>query len=461
MASTSSLPATPRRDHYRYLEAPLRRPLLVLVPTALMALVGVAAGLLLPERYRTATVVGAEWESEDDAAALRLGADLEARRLQAVRQRLLSHAATERLPSTVSVTPRGTNAFVIECVDRDPAMAAQVPNRLADLLVTEAGNERVKRAASDPRLLEARLQAARKVLEETQAALRSQAGGVKAGVQASGTVEPAVEADAGDVRRERLLAERRALDLDLSAARARADRLQRSIDAESRPVVADAGASAELARLRAQRAELRKKYTEEHPDVEALTRRIRKLEAAVPSSVAPTPNPQLALLRAQLAEVEGELEALGQNRDRLDAEITRPTGRARPAKPPKPDLGALTRQRDQAQTAYLSLEEEWRAAEAAARLGRGPIARFVVLAPARVPTKPYFPNRVMLALASVVVGLMLGLMACVVAEARVRSIAGPEDLQALLPQPVLAEISFVKAGSSRKNRAQGEGAARR
>ena len=122
---------------------------------------------------------------------------------------------------------RGADAFVIEYVHADPEKAALVPNRLASFLVAEAAEERARRSAADPRLLEARLVEARKAMEEKAAVIRRLREGGASIVPAAPDPEPG--------RRERLEAEKRAVALDLSAAMARAEGLRLAIAAEERP----------------------------------------------------------------------------------------------------------------------------------------------------------------------------------------------------------------------------------
>jgi uncharacterized protein involved in exopolysaccharide biosynthesis len=87
-------------------------------------------------------------------------------------------------------------------------------------------------------------------------------------------------------------------------------------------------------------------------------------------------------------------------------------------------------------------ESARRAAEAGP--GRGPIARFELLADATLPATPESPDPVLHGLAGALVGLLLGLLAAVVAEHRDRSVKGPEDLEDILPVPLLATLPEVR-----------------
>lgn len=224
MSSVEPLPPLPGplsgRRHIRvWLEAPLRRPLRVLVPTALVLLAALGAAFLLPPRYRAATTLRAEWEIEKDPAVLKANRDMASRRLQAVRQRVLDRPLIERLlreanapPAhgetvtfseqvdamldAVGIEPGPAAAYTIEYVHRDPVRAALVANRLAALVVEAAESERARRP--DPDVLEARLVKAREALEEQQAAVRR----LREGVSGAAAAEPAATRPRPDPQRE-------------------------------------------------------------------------------------------------------------------------------------------------------------------------------------------------------------------------------------------------------------------
>jgi uncharacterized protein involved in exopolysaccharide biosynthesis len=451
-------PPWARRRIREYLESPLRRPLLVAVPAALALLGALAAAFLLPPRYRASALVQAVWSREADAALQRMTGDVAGRRLQAVRGRVLGRAMIDRIlrevgpyrptggeapplarqseemSAAVSVEPRAGDGFLIQYVHDDPAMAALVSNRLASLLVEES--ERAAGAHADPVLLEARLADAGKALEEKRAAIRRRQEKVSKG--SSGEPDPAREQLA------RLDAEKRALAADLAASRTRADSLRRAIESEIRPpTTVEGDRRAELEQLRSRLAELRKRYTEEHPDVKALKARIHRLEAALPSGA----DALVSSSRAQLAEVDAQIESLRQREARLEAESAQ---LAKGFRSPTEDLETLGREFDEARKAYLTLQEEWRAAETASRVGGGSSPRFTLGRPAAVPSGPCFPNRVLFALVGLALGLTLGLGAAMVAESQDLSVKSAADLRKILAPPLLAEIPFVRVPRRRR-----------
>lgn len=130
------------------------------VPAALALVGGVGAGMLLSPRYRASTSIRAHWGVE--GVSRRTAAELDARRLQSMRQQILNRSSVEAvlrddpppprdgvpmqervdtLLASVRVEARGEGVFAIECVHRDPKRAAVVCDGLAKLLVERAQGE--------------------------------------------------------------------------------------------------------------------------------------------------------------------------------------------------------------------------------------------------------------------------------------------------------------------------------
>jgi GumC protein len=443
----------------RWLRAAARRPLLAVAVSVATVLAAVAVTFVLPARYRASTAVRAVWTIEADKALQRVTGDVAGRKLQALRGRALSPFVTQRilaeiepyrkadgdeppaaeqlarLLAAVSVERQGPDAFVIHYVHDDPGTAARVSNRLASLLVEEAEKEDAAQSQAHAELLAVRLNEARETLERRREALQSGHAGQ--------SVESSTEASPSPEQATRLEVEKIAVASDLAAALARADAFRRALEDEDRRGTESSDPRAqELERLRARLADLRKRYTEKHPDVQALLRRIRRMElASLPGAGR---SEQVSSLKAGLGDVEREIDDLKRRQARLQAESARLTRRARREGRSVEDLGRLTREFDEAHRAYRALEDEWRAAETAARTGGNAAPQIVVLQPASVPREPWFPNWIHFALVGVAFGLVLGLWVSVVAESRDRSVRGPEDLREMLPYPLLAQLPFVR-----------------
>jgi uncharacterized protein involved in exopolysaccharide biosynthesis len=143
-----------------YLEAPLRRPRLVLAPALLLAGAAALLALTLPEHYRSSALVAALWDDVDET--LLRQPEVAKRRSQLVRQRLTERVLVEqvlretrpytrasgalpsaeeqmqRLLADLRVRPLTPSSYVVEYVHRDAQKAALVPNRLVAALEAQA-----------------------------------------------------------------------------------------------------------------------------------------------------------------------------------------------------------------------------------------------------------------------------------------------------------------------------------
>lgn len=428
-------------------------------------LAGLALSAALPPSFRASVRVRAEWDRPGDGVAVRRLSNEASRRLQQVRQRLTSPAAiaralrdvrsdpsgsqaaaaspaeTEAVRDAVDVRPGDDGTYLVGYAHRDAVRSALVANRLTDALVEEVASEAAG-SKPDAEALRVRLLEARRTLEEKEVALlglRQRETGAVSGGKAATVPSP------GPLEKET-----RKVSVELAAARARAELLRQTIEtAPAAATVEPSGPAAELARLRTNREDLRRRYTDAHPDVEAIDRRIRQLEANLPPAAAPAPAPPVE--PSALAEVEASIRALEEREALLEAEAAKVNGRRQPAGRPADDRRGLLLDVQRAQESYQALVAEWRASETASLVRGSGLILFQVLEAARTPDRPTFPDRRLLAVTGLSLGLALGLVAALVAELRDRTVKGPEDVQALLSAPLLATLPLVRASRFRSS----------
>ena len=386
----------------------------------------VAASFVMPKRYRSSTLILVEsekvpetfvpkmsTESMDAARAdgapgsaqphpARAGRQGRAAVLRSVgrppRCRTPSNRCGARSPSRRRVrTP-----FLIEFVHNDPEKAASVANRLASVFIEEAEGQREKQAVEGFEFIDSQL-------KETRASARVQGGGGPP-VQGAEPREPSRAAPTNVATLQRLQMELQTVSENLRAAQARADLLRQAAQQEANnPGVRTVDVPSQLDQLRGQLAELRNRYTDQHPDVQALQRRIRELEQSpavvvVPSSGEPEPaggsagrpaaagGARAGRARARRAEVE----AAGP--PHRGASRQRPADRAAAGDDDprlRPAAGILPH--------LLKKQMEARMAEQMERRWKG--ARFKILDPAHAPDRHYFPNRPLFALFGMLGGL--------------------------------------------------------
>ncbi len=201
----------------------------------------------------------------------------------------------------------------------------------------------------------------------------------------------------------------------------------------------------ELNRLRDDLAALRARYTDQHPDVETLRRRIARLEAAEAGATpAPAPTPPVET-GEEIRLAEEELAALAEQRALLESRMARLA--SVPVSPDRGEPSLLERRYAELQDRYVTLEQQReQALQGEVRARSRSSARFHVLDAARPPETPYFPSFPLFAAAGTLLGLLAGALGVVAAEGLAPSITTPEDVEEILGSPLLAEIPMTRAG---------------
>jgi polysaccharide chain length determinant protein (PEP-CTERM system associated) len=455
--------STELRPVQEYLEVPLRHPLLVVGPTILVLVLSVVLALVLPERYRSSTLILVEAEAVPETFVRKLASDSIGRRLQTVRQEVLSRTRLEQviteldpypslnanpapissqvesMRSSITIRTKGSDAFTIQYVHTDPVMAMQVTDRLATLFIEEAETEREQQAIEGTEFIESQLDEMRMSLEEKETAV--------ARFKERNLGRLPEQLDTNLATLQRLQMEQQTLEESIRSAEARSDLLRQSL-ATGTPVVLDAAErdpSLALTELRQQLATLRSRYTEHHPDVKAAVARVRELEAATVSVEEATEVPEfdgkMASTEEALRQNQIEIDLLRDRRAKAVDDMARLQARVEGAPRVEQQLSALTRDYSQLQESYLKLLQKQidaRMAEQLERRWKG--ARFQVLDPADVPDEPFFPPRMLMVFAGLVGGLGLGLLTAFGADFLDHSFKNPDQLENALGMPLLAVI---------------------
>src|SRR5271169_6550782 len=140
-------------DVLQYLEIPLRRPWHVIVPFAVILVAALVTASVLPKRYRSSTLILVESEKVPEAFVQKMVTDRPGRRLQTIKQEVLSRTrletvinelqpygpvtqqsltvGVETMRGSIEIGVRGNDAFSIDFVHTNPEVAMKVANRLA------------------------------------------------------------------------------------------------------------------------------------------------------------------------------------------------------------------------------------------------------------------------------------------------------------------------------------------
>src|SRR5262249_42798267 len=207
-----------------------------------------------------------------------------------------------------------------------------------------------------------------------------------------------------------------------------------------------------LDRARAELKALTAQFSNKHPDVKAAVAELKRLEAEQPApdaSATRTPaavvaarnnaarinetiiaeRERVAGLRSQVQLMASELEPLNAERRRVLGDIA--ALQARIAKLPmrEQQLASVTRDYETSKSNYQSLLDKKLGADVAADMERRKQAeQFVMLEPARVPTIPVRPKRILLSAFALVFGLFAGLASAFCAEWKSDHLLGAWEL---------------------------------
>jgi polysaccharide biosynthesis transport protein len=447
-----------------FLEAPLRRPFHMGIPLGIALALAVAASFILPKMYRSATLILVESEKMPDSFVRSMVTETTNKRLLTIRQEILSRTRLERIleelkpyPGTLSVTEgveamrgsidinvKGTDAFTIEYVHSNPRKAQEVTTRLATLFIEESMKSREQQVEGAYEFLDSEVIAARRELEVKDVALRQYKE------QHMGNLPEQTQANLATL--QMLQQEQTALEVSVRDVHQRQDTLERNLT-ESRRAPSAASSSTpdgsnDLAQLRSQLLNLRSRYTEEHPDVQNLKARIARIQKQLTDAAAngtlDTVDPSTGANRTQLEKTKQELRALEAKRADLESRIQNFRARVEQAPRTEQELATLNRDYQKLNENYLSLLSKKLDAKMSAKLEqRWKGERFTILDPAHLPEQPYSPNRPLFMGIGLLVGLLFGVGAAMAGEFFDNTIKDLEDLESLLPYPVLATIPFV------------------
>lgn len=478
------------------LRAVRRRPLWVIAPLLLGVAAAWGALQLMTPVYRASTLVMVEKQKVPaDYVKPTVTSGME-ERLSTIEQQITNRSNLERIVQEMDLYPeirrtepvekvvrvardnltvakKGDSVFTIYFKDPDPVKAANTANRVAELFILENLKLRENQAQGTSSFLEAELEQTKERLEQQEAkiaAFKSLYMGQlpeqrDTNLQAVGQLQDKLE-----------------INMDaLDKAETRKIILQRQIAELSQPIplpqvqvpAAPAGprAPTRLEQLQAQLAELRSRYTSQHPDVirlEAEIEQVRKIESGqrieVSEAPAMPPPPQTYTprvdpgLRAQLEAVDMEIRSLQAERARILADIGNTQVRLENVPRVEQQLLSLTRDYDNIQKSYESLLAKRIEAKLAENLEKSRQSeQFNILEKAIPPSDPYSPNRLLLLAIGLAGGTLLGLVAAFLRDQTDSTFAEGDALQSAFPGvQVLATIPQMSAfGESLRGPIQG------
>ncbi len=364
--------------------------------------------------------------------------------------------------------PAELTAFKIRYSAGSPELAQQVNSELTTLFIDENLKSQQQLSESTTAFLDGRVADARTKLAEQEAKVRafkathfgtlpSQLGSnvqIMSGLQAQlQATQHAVES-----------AEQQKLYLQSLLQQYQS--VQDSLVSGDSTVTAPEALEAELKTLRVQLADAQSKYTDSYPDVVALKDMIAKTEqlkkqiedeivakqqevadsAADASESRPasmrngTLNPMMQI-QSQLKANQFETENLKQQERKIQSELSEYQVRLNGTPQTEQELADISRGYEESQLNYNSLLQKQNQSQLATSLEqRQQGQQFRIIDPPSLPYKPSAPNRALVSLGGLRLGLAVGAALAALLELTDARVRHEKDLQGLIPARVLVGI---------------------
>ena len=479
----------------------VRRAWIILLLLGIGSTVAIVVSKRLPDRFRSETLIMLIPQRISEAYVKGAVTTRIEDRLNSLEDQILSRSRLERIildldlykelrhtipmeevvrrmgEYDIIVKIEGKESFRVSYVSDDAKTAQATTARLASLFIEENRTDRETLAEDTNQFLNAQLTDAKSRLVEQEKKLeeyRRLYGGelpsqVTANLQAIQNEQMRLQnlAESADRARERRLnIERQIADLQSSDPLpvAPSPAVMTSPDDLSGESTAQ---QLQTAQARLQNLLLRAKP--DHPDVRAMQRTVRDLQArleaessrpgeasgAVTERAVPPAErlrqQKLRDLQLQLDDIDRQLTEKETQERQIRAVVRDYQAKLDAAPKRESELIELTRDYATVQATYQKLLEKREEATLAANLERRNIGeQFKILDPARVPERPFSPNRLLINLGGAGGGLALGLFLIAFLEYRDTSFKCEDDVVRLLDLRVLAVVPLMVSEAERR-----------
>jgi uncharacterized protein involved in exopolysaccharide biosynthesis len=237
-----------------------------------------------------------------------------------------------------------------------------------------------------------------------------------------------------------------------------------AIDA-SGTITADAPVAQRLENARNELRALELRWKPEHPEIRRAKRVIAELEAkaeleALSAPVAPPPTTaglppaiftRVAQMRQEAEELRNGLESRRVEEERLKRLLTGYATRLEAAPALESELTELMRDYTTLSESYDSLRRKSEESKMALNLERRQIGeQFKIVDGARLPERPFSPNRIQINTMGIAAGFAVGIALLVLLEYRDTTLKTDADVMTSLSLPVLAVIPAMMTAGERK-----------
>lgn len=348
----------------------------------------------------------------------------------------------------------GLGSFTIAYEGSDPQTVAKVANQLARSFINWNLKNREERAEDTTRFMSTQLEEAKQNLQGQEEKLREfkmrhvgeMPDQVQTNLQTLSRLQVALQVNADSVNR-------------LEQEKQMLIRLPEPASQVAPAQLSERGRlEQEQKQLSYQVWELKRKYTESHPDVVAAQTRLNQVHAQLaalpqPPQGSETKEASSTVIRLDL--IEKEKQRLLREQSNIQAQFQGYQSKVDAVPLREQELSELTRDYEISKEHYRSLLDKTFSAEMATDLERRQQGeRFTILDEARAPERPFKPNRLALMFASLVGSFGLSIGMIVIREALSGSIKAERELKMLLPASVsfLGSVPSIETNADRSGR---------
>ncbi len=344
-----------------------------------------------------------------------------------------------------------TIAFKVSFEHRRPELAHRVANELVTLFLDENAKVRTERATQTTEFLTQEADKLKVELEtlENQVANYKQEHGsaLPENMTISMNVMQRLESELREVDRDYKSSqeELRFLDIELASAKAGIGVTQGAVTALS--------PAQDLQRSKAELERLSSIYTESHPDIRALKRKIAALEKAAPAvaggqAANSAGDLMVAKVEAKIAAAKSHVASLGAQQSSIRTKLAQLEGQLLKAPQVERGLSTLMRDHQNAEKKYDEIRAKQMTAQVSENLeGDKKAERFSMLEPPLLPDKPIKPNRKkMIAMGFALAVAGAGGLAFML-ESLHGTVRGADALEAIIRRRPMAIIPYITIDS--------------
>lgn len=479
-----------------------RRKWLIFIPAVLIAVGGIAWTYRQVDLYRSeATILVMPQQVPQEYVRSTITTRIEDR-LGAMQQQIMSRTKLERIVldfnlyseqrqagaimedvveqmrSDVTVQPIRGDAFLVGFRSQQPQLAMRVTERLASMFIDESMRDRSVLAEGTTQFLDSELEGARRSLQESETKVeqyrRAYNGQMPDQLGANQSTINSIQTQLQTLHMS--LSQDRELQITLQQQLDNAETLD--VTSAAAPPPLDYGAFVEakvrnlygpaapttaaeqlkVAQDKLQSARMRLKP--EHPQIQILMRDVEKAQEAAdaeaanvaltsPANAGLSPAEQarrnsIETGKQRLAALEKRINESLELEKNLRGVLANYQARVEGTPTREVEMTDLTRNYGILQQQYNSLLSKKQEAQISQNLERRQIGEtFKILDAARLPSRPYYPDRPRYYVLAIVIGLAIGFGIAALIEYLDRTMRSEDDVRVALTLPVLAAIPLV------------------